>query len=148
MSELNIKPIIEWFEQAKPEPEIKDQLTQIGCHFEEAAEMCAPLNERKLKGELFAMSYNYKSNFADAYRLENLNKADEIEFLDSLADQIVTAVGVAYMMGFDIQGALNEVNRSNWSKFVDGKPILNEQGKIAKPDTYSKPELEGFIKCK
>lgn len=68
----------------------------------------------------------------------------KIELLDSLCDQIVTAIGVAHMMGFDIESALNEVNRSNWSKFIDGKAVFDENGKIAKPDTYSKPDLTSF----
>ena len=68
------------------------------------------------------------------------------ELLDALCDQIVTAVGVAYMLGMDIQGALNEVNRSNWSKFVDGKAVFNEQGKIAKSENYTPPQLVEFVK--
>lgn len=38
-----------------------------------------------------------------------------------------------------------EVDRSNWSKFVDGKPVFNEQGKIAKPESYSPPNLVEFV---
>ena len=67
------------------------------------------------------------------------------ELLDALCDQIVTAVGVAHMFGLDIEGALAEVNRSNWSKFVDGKPTFDANGKIAKPATYSKPDLTPFL---
>ena len=70
---------------------------------------------------------------------------DRDAMLDSLCDQIVTATGVAHMFGMDIQGALNEVNRSNWSKFVDGKPVFDINGKIAKPATYSKPDLSAFV---
>ena len=65
--------------------------------------------------------------------------------LDSLCDQIVTAVGVAHMFGLDITGALEEVNRSNWSKFVDGEPVFNKHGKIAKGPNYSPPDLSKFV---
>lgn len=70
---------------------------------------------------------------------------NKVELLDSLADQIVTAVGVAHMMGFDILGALEEVNRSNFSKFEDGKPVFDANGKITKGKDYVKPNLEHFV---
>ena len=70
---------------------------------------------------------------------------DRQELLDSLADQIVTAVGVARMFELDIVGALKEVNASNYSKFVDGKPLFDENGKIKKGPNYFKPDLSKFV---
>ena len=49
------------------------------------------------------------------------------------------------MFGLDIEGALAEVIRSNYSKFVDGKPVFDANGKIAKPATYSPPDLTAFV---
>ena len=37
--------------------------------------------------------------------------------MDSLADQVVTSIGVATYAKMDIDGAIKEVNRSNYSKF-------------------------------
>ena len=67
------------------------------------------------------------------------------ELLDALVDQIVTAVGVGHMMGMDVLGALEEINRSNFSKFEDGKPVFDENGKITKGKDYVKPNLEKFV---
>ena len=75
----------------------------------------------------------------------DINEHEKQELLDALCDQIVTAVGVAHMLGMDIEGALNEVNNSNWSKFEDGEPVFNEQGKIAKGRDYFAPDLTRFI---
>ena len=36
---MDIQEIIEWFKAAKPEPTTDDIAVQIGCHFEEIAEM-------------------------------------------------------------------------------------------------------------
>ena len=55
-------------------------------------------------------------------------------------------MGVAQGHGWDIMGALAEANRSNWSKFVDGCPVFDANGKIAKPASYSPPELSPFVK--
>lgn len=60
-------------------------------------------------------------------------------------DQIVTALGVGYMFGFDMQLALAEVVRSNWSKFENGKPVFDDNGKIKKGVNYTPPQLGEFI---
>jgi len=147
VSDLNIKPILEWFQQAKPNPTTEDACVQIGCHYEEVAEMSEVMSDDSVQHELEYCSENYKAVMDWCYAsIEYISDDEKRELLDSLCDQIVTAIGVAYMIGFDIEKALAEVNRSNWSKFVDGKPVFNEQGKIAKPESYSPPELKEFIK--
>lgn len=53
----------------------------------------------------------------------------------------------ALSKGYDIDGAFNEVTRSNMSKMdpTTGRAIKREDGKILKPDTFSPPNLEPFI---
>ena len=145
MSDLNIKPILDWFQQAKPSPSVEDACVQIGCHYEEVSEMAGAINDIESAECLDEAAFFFKNKDLNAIK-NHIVKSDKIELLDSLCDQIVTAIGVAYMMGFDIEKALAEVNRSNWSKFVDGEPQFNEQGKISKPESYSPPELKEFIK--
>ena len=141
-----IHSIKEWFEAAKPNPSTADVVVQIGCHYEEVSEMNAVLNyDVEYMLEATAEEYEmYYSGYLGA-ALEELSADARVELLDSLCDQIVTAVGVAYMMGMDIEGALAEVNRSNWSKFEGGVPVFNEQGKIAKGVEYTPPELSDYI---
>ena len=127
-----------WFEQAIPEPTQDHRSIQLGCHAEEFGEMLDSL-------DLIKQSWDV-DNLATSLKCGQLalcinNKA----LLDSLADQIVTAVGVAHMFGMDILGALEEVNRSNFSKFEDGKPVFDENGKISKGKYYSKPNLKPYI---
>lgn len=143
---MNIKDIKNWFEIAIPEPTIEQACIQIGCHFEEVEEMLCALNDGC--AEVRGLADDYKScekyTLMGVGNIPHYNK-DAIELLDSLCDQIVTAIGVAHMLGMDIEGALEEVNRSNHSKFVDGKAVFNEQGKIDKGEFYSRPELDKFI---
>lgn len=141
-----IHSIKEWFKAAKPEPTVKDAFVQIGCHYEEVAEMADALWDK----EVLESAENAADNYKDTedcfiYFLEDLSESQRIQLLDAICDQIVTAVGVAYMMGMDIEGALAEVNRSNWSKFEGGVPVFNEQGKIAKGVQYTPPELSDYI---
>ena len=131
-----------WFELAVPTPTDKNRAVQLGCHFEEVAEMLAAIGETFIAERLALIATQYKK---DSEVEINEPGLDRTELLDAICDQIVTAVGVAHMFGMDIEGALDEVNRSNWSKFVDGAPVFDANGKIAKPATYSKPNLEQFV---
>lgn len=122
----------------------------MGVHFEEVTELLdvvtggnqgAGLNVLCALENLKRLADDMKAN-PDLYLVQS---DDRQEALDAICDQIATGTGTAYMMGMDVVGAMDEVNRSNWSKFVDGKAIFNEQGKIAKGPNYFKPDLTKFI---
>lgn len=136
----------QWFEQAIPEPTDEHKCIQIGCHYEEVAEMMDPLVDDHTGIKLSDLADEYKKCKPEhlAY-LPSLDEDERVAILDSLADQIVTAVGIAHMFGMDISGALEEVNRSNFSKFEDGKPVFDDNGKIAKGQDYTPPNLKRFI---
>ena len=139
---MTISSIANWFTQAVPTPTDKNRAVQIGVHLEEVAEMDTSIGETFIAERIALIATQFKRDGTVELREPSL---DRTELLGSLADQIVTAVGVAHMFGFNIQGALAEVNRSNWSKFVDGKPTFDANGKIAKPATYSPPDLTPFV---
>lgn len=146
---MNIEKVIDWFKAAKPHPTEKDKSTQIGAHFEEVSEMMRALACNSAQAEQISQEF-YVSNAIDkdidGIGVE-LPENWEIDLLDSLCDQIVTAIGVGYMMGFDMVGALQEVNLSNWSKFDEnGNPIFNGNGKIVKGENYFKPDLAKFVR--
>ena len=141
-----IHSIKEWFKAAKPNPSTADVCVQIGCHYEEVSEMGAALCDDGVVCELADTALLYQRNHSWYIgAVEELSADARVELLDALCDQVVTAVGVAYMMGMDIEGALAEVNRSNWSKFEGGVPVFNEHGKIAKGVEYTPPELSDYI---
>jgi predicted HAD superfamily Cof-like phosphohydrolase len=141
---MEIKDIKNWFEIAIPEPTKEQSCVQIGCHYEEVAEMLDATDD--YNNEITYASGRYKA--CDSAYMEIINDLtddEKVELLDSLADQIVTAIGVAHMLGMDIEGALEEVNRSNHSKFEDGKAVFDENGKIKKGKYYTGPQLKKFI---
>jgi len=142
-----MKDIKKWFELAIPNPTIEQACVQIGCHYEEVAEMMESLaDDYSTEKAVNSLAVEYKSAKDDhAEHLLMIGTHGKTELLDALCDQIVTAIGVGHMLGMDILGALEEVNRSNHSKFEDGKPVFNEQGKISKGVNYTKPELAKFI---
>jgi predicted HAD superfamily Cof-like phosphohydrolase len=154
-----ISEILNWFSIVNAEPDDKSKNTQFGVHLEEVSEMLDSMATAGIKddGEANDMreagiveAFFEVSALADNIKLGNtplnLTAIDRVELLDSLCDQIVTALGVAYMMGLDIEGGLAEVNSSNWSKFDDqGKPIFDENKKVMKGKNYRKAELDRFI---
>ena len=140
--ENQVKQIKQWFEVAVPEPTLQNQNVQLGVHFEEVVEM---LDAFKCPQE-FSQNLEYLSKLLkNNPTFWEHTGTNAVEILDALCDQIVTAVGVAHMFGYNIDGALQEVIRSNNSKFVDGKPVFDINGKITKPPTYSKPDLTPFV---
>jgi predicted HAD superfamily Cof-like phosphohydrolase len=144
-----IHSILNWHKAARPNPTPRDAMVQLGCHYEEVSELY--LKPTAINNEVFnRMQYTCSiladelKHYPDDYGIGSSPEQRQA-VLDSLCDQIVTAIGVAHTLGFDIIPALDEVNRSNWSKFVDGKPVFDKYGKIVKPATYSPPNLRPMI---
>lgn len=145
-----IKSILDWFKKARPEVSAKHLHTQIGVHFEEVSEMLAEMTG--LDGETrFLIEKAKLANHELAEHLKvndhviRINLEDRKNYLDALCDQIVTAVGCAHDQNMDIPNALDEVDRSNYSKFVNGEAIFDENGKIAKGPDYFKADLRKYI---
>lgn len=141
-----IQTIVKWFSDAKPNPTIEDACVQIGCHYEEVAEMIDVFGDDEVS-DINYLSSCYKTKEKNYLECIPVTKDAKIELLDSLCDQIVTAVGVAHMLDMDIIGALNEVIASNDSKRMpDGSFQLDENGKITKESpNFFQPDLSKFI---
>ena len=134
-----------WHKRARPEPTEKDFNVQLGCHIEEFVEMLDSLTIRGFPG--FFKAIDTIEEIAEKLKNGTLtvSTVDRVDLLDSLADQIVTAVGVGVCAKMDMDAAVEEVNRSNWSKFnYKGFPEFDENGKIKKGERYRKPNLKGM----
>lgn len=145
----SITDIRNWFKAAKPEPTIEDLCVQIGCCLEEVAELIESLGGVGLfahDGITFIADKFKEKDESAISRITNLTYEQRIAITDACCDINVTSVGVMQLLGgVDVLGAQREVVRSNNSKMVDGKFIFDDNGKIAKPDSYSKPDLTPFI---
>ena len=123
---------------------------QIGCHIEEFIEFLMWVDFDSVED-----AEDLERSVADLLRVANglkkglvmasINQSDRIEVLDALCESEVTGNGVAYLAGFDKNGADQEVLASNESKLVDGKPVILPGGKIGKGPNYRAPELEKFV---
>ena len=70
------------------------------------------------------------------------DEEDLIEVADGLADMVWVIMGMCNSAGIDFDKIWAEVKSSNMSKFVDGKFIKDDAGKIMKPETYFKPNIK------
>jgi predicted HAD superfamily Cof-like phosphohydrolase len=72
---------------------------------------------------------------------------DLVEVTDAILDMIVVGVGALLSAGVDVEGAWNEVIRSNMSKIDPdtGKVLKREDGKVLKPISWSPPNLKPFL---
>ena len=145
-----IKSILDWFKVARPEVSAKHLHTQMGVHFEEVSEMLAEITALDGETNLLIAKTKIACQELAKHLKENdhvvrINLEDRKGYIDALCDQIVTAIGCAHDQNMDIVNALDEVNRSNHSKFVDGKAIFDENGKIAKGPNYFKADLRKYI---
>ena len=146
---MSVDQIELWHKRARPKPTEEDFNVQLGCHFEELVEMLDTLDFTNADGIEYEVRATRVAINALARMLKNgellAHITDRKEFLDSLADQIVTSVGTGYCAGMKTADAVTAVNRSNYSKFdKNGYPIFNENGKIAKGPDYAPPNLEGM----
>lgn len=116
------------------------------------------LNIRELRDKITEEEFN-----------ETENATSPIEILDGVCDLIYVAIGTALATGFkeqEVEEAFREVHRSNMSKFwktkelesmpsnwtakKSGVPglwiVLREDGKVAKPSSYSPADIAGVLK--
>lgn len=134
-----------WFEAAVPAPDARARAVQLGCHLEEVVEMLESVEVSNAWLQHNTMSCLSRLSEGLKDGSISISAMLPLDYLDALADQIVTAVGCAHMDDMDIVGALEEVDRSNWSKFVDGKPVFDGNGKIKKGPDYTAPDLVAFV---
>lgn len=142
---MSIESINLWHSRARPTPDAAQFNVQLGCHLEEIVEMLGTFELTRGAGDM-------RDALEALNRIATRLKANEIsatitnrkEFLDSVVDQVVTGVGAAYCAGMNAPEAIRRGDSSNWSKFVDGQPVFDENGKIAKPATYKPVDLTGL----
>ena len=96
-------------------------------------------------------NYNmYLSLIAEEYvELADAIAADDrVEQLDALVDILVVTMGAIRAAGWDGEGAWKEVMDTNFAKIDPdtGKVRKREDGKVLKPEGWSAPQLEQFIK--
>lgn len=150
MTETNFQRTAKWLKACGKSGNMADLSCQIGCHFEEFVEFLQTVRTDTEGGELI------RTRVAEdlAWLAKKLKAGDytahiaphlRVAALDALCDCEVTGNGVAYIAGFDKEGADAAVLDSNDAKLLGGKPVLLPGGKIGKPFGWVAPNLQPFV---
>jgi hypothetical protein len=142
-----------WFTRVRPEPNDQHFHSQLGCHFEEVAEMIEELDVKDPEtGAIVDAAFNAVHALAEYLKTNSANSvvkvpySSRVRFLDSICDQIVTGVGVAHTLHMDPLNGMMEVNKSNYSKFGnDGRPIYDANMKMTKGPDYVEAILIAYV---
>jgi hypothetical protein len=70
---------------------------------------------------------------------------DKIHTLKELADLVFVCYQYAIARNWNLDTAMKRVFESNMSKFVDGKPLRREDGKVLKGPDYKPPFLDDLV---
>ena len=135
----------EWFAVviANDAPDTDRFPVQLGCHLEEVVEMLQ---------EIYIADSSVNSALEEAC-IELTKAAEALKsgrqevavgnhaaFEDSLLDQLVTGTGLLKMRGVNVAESVARVDVANFTKFVDGKPVYKEGGKVGKGPNFWNPE--------
>lgn len=150
MSKTNFDRVSSWLAAAGKEKTPENLAVQVGCHIEEFCELLMAINVSSPTGALANVMIEAKmilEMVAAGLKGGHLGVEiyDREAALDALCDADVTGNGIAYLAGFDKNGADQEVLDSNDSKFEDGKPVILDGGKIGKGKDYRAPDLTQFV---
>ena len=93
-----------------------------------------------------SLRYDLINEELEELKIAMKNK-DLLEVADALTDILYVTYGAGHAFGIDLDKCFEEVQNSNMSKLDEnGKPILNEAGKIMKGPKYYKPNLSKYLK--
>lgn len=74
-----------------------------------------------------------------------VERDDLVEVADGCADLIYVTAGLALSYGLPIHSVWREVQTTNMAKFPNGRPLLNEHGKIIKPPDWKPPDIARIL---
>lgn len=146
----NFDRVSNWLATAGKEKTPANLATQVGVHLEEVSELLEAITITSPTGAMSNVTIEAKmllEMIGDGLKKGHFGVEiyDREAVLDALCDADVTGNGIAYLAGFDKNGADKEVLNSNDSKFENGKAVILEGGKIGKGAQYFAPDLSKFV---
>lgn len=115
---------------------------QLGCHLEEVVEMLEMVDTSSYVDPRISDAAATLGMVAEELKSGRfqVKLVDDAAFEDSLLDQLVTGTGLLKMRGADVAESVARVDVANFTKFVDGKPVYKEGGKVGKGPNFWNPE--------
>ena len=99
-------------------------------------------------GEFNEAQYQLYCNLISEEFNELVASTTKVDDLDALIDILVVTIGAIHSLGADAEGAWQEVMATNFAKIDPDTGLVRkrEDGKVLKPQGWTPPELEQFVK--
>jgi len=105
--------------------------------------MGQPIGTKPDEGDALMLQLDCIEEEFEEFMAEQPDTAEELK---ELADLVFVCYQYAALMGYDLDEAMRRVFISNMSKLGDdGKPVLNELGKVTKGPNYQPPDLSDLV---
>lgn len=121
------------------------QLEEMAEKLEAIAGGCVTMPEKArmlaVADQLNVLSLEFKQG----KHMGDLMRANLADLLDADIDLAWVSLGAAYSTSTDPSAAFGEVARANLDKFPGGRALLDENGKVRKPDGWRPPDLSPFV---
>ena len=147
---MTLHAIKQWQQTARPDASEKDTSLALGIFLEEVAEVLFEFKQTTKDNEDYLVNLSETRHALNrlAFQLKRGRTAVEVDgsrenLVKELADVVVTAVGLGHVLQLNVPLACERVNQSNWSKFVDGAPVYDDDGKVIKGPGYVKADMTG-----
>jgi predicted HAD superfamily Cof-like phosphohydrolase len=124
--------------------ETPEHLIEQAFVFRLAAEQSIDPNDELVQEMQMTLIREEFNELLEAHINEDTDE-DKIHTLKELADLVFVCYQYAVARNWNLDIALTRVFESNMSKFVDGKPLRREDGKILKGPNYQPPFLDDLV---
>jgi predicted HAD superfamily Cof-like phosphohydrolase len=124
--------------------ETPEHLIEQAFVFRLAAEQSIDPNDEMVQEMQMTLIREEFNELLEAHINEDTDE-DKIHTLKELADLVFVCYQYAVARNWNLDIALKRVFESNMSKFVDGKPLRREDGKILKGPNYQPPFLDDLV---
>jgi NTP pyrophosphatase (non-canonical NTP hydrolase) len=124
--------------------ETPEHLIEQAFVFRLAAEQSIDPDDERVQEMQMTLIREEFNELLEAHINEDTDE-DKIHTLKELADLVFVCYQYAVARNWNLDIALKRVFESNMSKFVDGKPLRREDGKILKGPNYQPPFLDDLV---
>ena len=121
-----------------------EHLIEQAFVFRLAAEQSIDPNDEQIQEMQMTLIREEFNELLEAHINEDSDE-DKLHTLKELADLVFVCYQYAVARNWNLDIALKRVFESNMSKFVDGKPLRREDGKILKGPNYQPPFLKDLL---
>lgn len=121
------------------------QLEEMAEKLEAVAGGCVTMPEKARLLQVADTIRILSLEFKDGKHMGDIMRCKLSDLLDADIDLAWVSLGAAYSTSTDCSGAISEVAFANLAKFPGGKPLLDENGKVRKPDGWKPPDMSKFV---